>query len=373
MTSRAEDIVVVGGGLTGLAFAIAARHQGYEVAVFDRRSEPQMPNDLSANVIALNVTSTSFLTDLGVFGQIPDIYRPAYLTMRVFDGTGVGTVAFDAADAGYPVLGNIVDQRALVYSLAAVAERAGVKICWQTAFDLEETLPSLLVAADGAHSNTREQLGFRKLRYDYHQTATVCLAELSASHEQCAWQWFHEDGPIALLPLADEHRVAVVWSSSRDRSTLETARFQQELTAATEGRLGEITASGDRFAFPLQQLQLLQYVAQGVALLGDAAHAIHPLAGQGANLGIADVITLATEVGSAKLEGRSPGDIALLKRYERERRPHNHLAGAAMEGFHRLFAARNPLIGWARNHGMRFVQGNSLVKQMAVNAASGRL
>ena len=176
MTDQSADIVVIGAGTTGLVFAIAARQLGYEVTVVDRKTKPDMPVDQSANVIALNVTSTDCLSDLQVFQQIPSAYRPAYNRMQVFDGNGVGSVSFDAADAGYTVLGHIVDQRALLFALVSRAEQVGVNLAWQSSFDVATEQPDLLVAADGAHSTTREQLGFKKVRYDYHQSgiARIC-------------------------------------------------------------------------------------------------------------------------------------------------------------------------------------------------------
>ncbi len=372
MTEQA-DIVVVGGGMIGLCSAVAARRLGFSVALFDQKPAPVAPSDQSANVIAMNSASTAFLTDIGVFSELPDVYRPAYTHMQIYDGVGSGSVTFDASDAGYPQLGHIVDQRALVAVLAERASAEGVQLNWSSSYDMTAPRPSLLVAADGAHSTTREQLGFQKLSYHYDQQATVCIATLSEPHGQCAWQWFHEDGPIALLPLAGECEVAVVWSSTQPRTDLDDDAFKRTLEEATEGRFGDIASIGKRFGFPLMQLHAFRYVAPGVALVGDAAHAIHPLAGQGANLGFADISALITELGSARIEGRSPGDIALLRRYEKARRSHNHLAGAAMEGFNRLFSTSNPLISFARRMGMSVVQQNALVRKMAVSVASGRV
>ena len=176
---------------------------------------------------------------------------------------------------------------------------------------------------------------------------------------------------MALLPLGDANRVAVIWSCTADLAAEPEADFAARLAEVTEGQPGELLSTGPRFSFPLMQQHAWRYVSEGVALLGDAAHTIHPLAGQGANLGFADARALAGLLGDARLEGKSPGDLALLQRYERQRIRENYLAGLVMEGFYRLFRTRQPMPGLARSLGLRFVHEHAALKRLAISVAAG--
>ena len=367
------DITVVGGGFVGLAFAIAASQYGYSVRVIDQKQKPEMPEDASSNVIAVNQASSQFLEELGVWAGVPERFKPAYKSMRVTDGSGTGEISFTAEEAGSPYLGHIVTQPALLAALAAKAEQVdGLTLCWGEDAQIEVGESSLLIGADGRHSRIREQLGIRQVGFPYGQTATVCLAQFVLDHEACAHQWFLEKGPLALLPLSEAGRVAIVWSSFDDLTALEESEFLKRLAEATEDRLGKIESVGPRFGFPLVQQHVLQYVAEGVALMGDAAHAIHPLAGQGANLGFADAQALASEIASARLEGLEPGSLKILRRYERARKIHNQTAAVAMEGFHRLFTAKLPAFGLFRSRGLDLVDGSAALKRLAIDLAAGR-
>ena len=293
-------------------------------------------------------------------------------SMEVFDGEGAGSIRFDSDEANLPCLGHIVDQQALLVALSEVADARSLPIHWQTEPDPEMTVP-LLVGADGAQSSTRERLGLRKIQYRYDQQATVCVVRTTEPHGASARQWFQASGPLAALPLAEPNTSALVWSDKSDLALLSDQAFTEQFLVASEGVLGSVESLGERFSFPLQQMQALEYVAPGVVLIGDAAHAIHPLAGQGANLGFADVAVLSRELATGRLEGAAVGDITTLRRYERARRVENHLAAVAMEGFHRLFTARSGIAGLLRSQGMRLVQGNTSLKQLAIGVASGRI
>ena len=373
-TNSPAQIKVVGAGFVGLTFALSAAQHGFTVELVDRKSAPTLSTELSSNVLALNVTSSDLLSELNVWQNIADQHKTSYDSMHVFDGEGAGDIAFTAADADLDRLGSIVDQNAL---LIALNDQAGgqpnITLSWETDAEVSLGDAPLLVAADGIHSNIRKAIGLRTIAYSYHQSATVCWAKMGGAHGNQARQWFQEAGPLALLPMADPQTVAIVWSNFEALDQLGEESFAELLLEATEEQLGQVLAIGPRFAFPLMQQQALQYVAKGVALLGDAAHAIHPLAGQGANLGLADAQALVTELASARLEGREPGDLTVLKRYERARRSDNHLAGLAMEGLHRLFTSRLPAIALLRSQGLRLVNANKPLKRFAISVASGRL
>lgn len=378
------DIVVVGAGFVGLSFALAAHARGFRVEVFDKKSAPKLKMQesqgdetsaepaLSSSVIALNPTSVALLQSLSVFARLHANHAAPYQAMEVFDGEGTGSVRFTAIDAGLPSLGHIVDQQGLLVALNEQAIDVGLPVHWQTEANFDDDV-SLVVGADGAHSQTREKLGLRKVQYSYKQRATVCVVKTSGAHDGCAKQWFQASGPLAALPLSEPNTYALTWSDYTDLATLTDDEFLAQLSESSEDALGQILSLGERRSFPLQQMQALQYVAAGVVLLGDAAHAIHPLAGQGANLGLADVAALIRELSAARLEGHDLGDLKTLRRYERARRSENHMAALAMEGFHRMFTAENGVARLIRGQGMKFVQGNKILKQLAISVASGRV
>ena len=365
------EILVVGAGLAGMSFALAARQRGFDVEVHDLKAAPVAPDELAAQVIAVNRQSQMLLSALDVWQRLSPAYCTAYTSMAVFDGESTGAVSFSADDANLSELGHIVDQPALQHALAEAAEAAALPVHWESAVDVSQADAGLIVAADGSHSGTREQLGLKTFGHAYDQQASVCLAEFSKGHEATAFQWFQKVGPLALLPLSEPGKVALIWSRTEPPEPVGDADFREEVKAATEGRLGDLTWLGPKFSFPLMQQHAWRYVAEGVALLGDAAHTIHPLAGQGANLGFADVRVLAQTVAAGRLEGKGPGNLSLLKRYERQRIREGYLAGLAMEGFYRLFASQNPLVRLVRGKGLRFVHGNAAIKRLAISVAAG--
>ena len=367
------EIVVVGAGFIGMSFALAASIQGFDVEVYDKAAAPVLPGGNTSQVIAVSPASAAFLLELGVWDRIPAKFVTRYDRMSVFDGEGSGSISFSAEEGGLPCLGYIVDQVALKVAMHECALAHELDVRWGHAVDIDELQTDLLVAADGAHSVTRGKLGLKKLGYSYNQTATVCVAEFSSDHGQQAYQWFMDTGPLALLPLAEAGKMAVVWSSRENMAAVDETTFISALEESTEALLGSVLSVSTRHSFGLIQQQAWQYVAQGAVLLGDAAHAIHPLAGQGANLGFADARCLVTQIAAARLEGRGIGDLATLKRYERKRRTENHLAAIAMEGFHRLFTSDSTVVGLLRSRGLRLVNENKALKRLAIGVASGRV
>jgi len=235
-----------------------------------------------------------------------------------------------------------------------------------------------LVAADGAMSRIRTLLGFETREWDYGHSAIVATVELERGHQNTAWQRFLPTGPLAFLPLPGEggrHYCSIVWSVSEHLLdgllALEAQDFCAELERAFERRLGKVLACSDRFGFPLRQRHALDYVQAGVALVADAAHTIHPLAGQGINLGLADVAVLAQEILSGHERGASPGQLQLLKRYQRKRKSENLTMMAAMDGFKVLFEQPALPIRLLRNAGMRTVSQLGPLKAQLMHRAMG--
>ncbi len=238
-----------------------------------------------------------------------------------------------------------------------------------------------MAACDGRFSKVRRDAGMATREWDYHQHAIVTTVRHQQPHCGVAHQVFLETGPLAFLPLQDEtgdqHASSIVWSVDNDavQTLLDLPKdeFLAALNRAFEHTLGELTDCDPRFSFPLQQMHSKRYIAPRLVLVGDAAHALHPLAGQGVNLGFQDAATLASEWHRASQRGEDPGSERTLRRYQRQRQGHNLGAMAAMEGFKRLFGSDHPLAVLSRNWGMSQLDRLSLAKRPLIRTALGRV
>ncbi len=402
MSNRETDVLIVGGSFVGLSLAAALSKSQLKVTVLDIKPAPgeveasvasrvddksHLTTAANANVIAVSPASHAFLKRTGAWERLHPLHAVPYSSMYVADGEGTGEVSFSAEEEGLTCLGHIVDQSALARALFEVVAASNAEMIWQQEWSAIEKvsdgyrviLPDgeiqadLLVGADGGASPVREAVGLKTYGWEYNQRAVVAIANLEQGHRSTAWQWFTESGPMAFLPLADEHLVAVIWSTtqSEDLLLVDDARFAAAVTEASESTLGQVRGVSSRLSFPLLQRQALNYVSNHVAIIGDAAHTIHPLAGQGANLGFADAASLSTELCQAVLEGKRPGDLSLLRRYEMARRQENLALGALMEGFHRLFSAKDPITRLIRNQGMPLADEIPALKSLAVGLATG--
>lgn len=404
MTEQSRfDILVVGGGMTGAALALGLSRQGWQVGLVEgsRREallqEPAEATDVDSfdpRVSALSIASQRLLQRLGVWDRIAAGRHCPYQTMTVWDGDGTGRIQFDAAELRTPSLGTIVENRRIVQALfAALADTAvklidGVKVTgwWQheetRGIRLEDGRAlgaRLVVAADGAHSRLRQWVGLPTREWDYGQQAIVCTVRTAQTHEYTAWQRFSPTGPLAFLPLVtesgDAHFCSIVWSQdtaeARRLLALDDTAFRAELERAIEGELGTVERVSRRFAFPLRQRHAKDYVAAGFALIGDAAHTIHPLAGQGANLGYGDVHALLDELLRARKNGLDPDNDRVLARFQRRRKGENLATMAAMEGFKQLFARDELAVRWLRNTGMGWLNQLGPVKNRIAAQAMG--
>ena len=310
-------------------------------------------DDYDLRVSAFSRASQAVFEHLGVWPAIESARVSPYLRMQVWDAGSRGEIRFDAAEIGEACLGHIVENR-LVQSvlfdhlrgcetvdLLCPAEPATLDIAAQRAeLRLEDgrcLQAPLLVAADGGRSKLRPLLGVDLVSRDYRQSGLVCWAATERDHEATARQRFQPGGPVAFLPLADG-RCSIVWTRPQDQAedlrAMDEAEFRERLAAALGGRLGAVTAVGRRALFPLRRQHASRYVGPRFALIGDAAHTIHPLAGQGVNLGLLDAAALAQVLAA---DGGDWGRLALLRRYERWRRGENELMLRAMDGFQWLF------------------------------------
>jgi 2-octaprenylphenol hydroxylase len=316
--------------------------------------------------------------------------------MRVWDGSGTGQVHFSAASVHAEVLGHIVENRVVQDALLDALYDVDLGILpnarleqlrrsgddWLlTLTDGRQLRAPLLIAADGANSAVRRLAGCATREWDYLHHAIVTSVRCAKPHQQTAWQRFTDDGPLAFLPLAGrgaddaEHWCSIVWSVTPSEAerlmALDDAAFRYALGKAFEWRLGEVLEADPRHSIPLRQRHAKRYVEPGLALIGDAAHTIHPLAGQGVNLGFLDAAVLAEVLMHALERGESLADIRVLSRYERRRMPHNLAMMAAMEGFERLFQADPLPLRWLRNSGLNLVDGLNEGKALLVRQALG--
>jgi len=393
------DIVIVGGGMAGLAAATAMASCGLKIIVLEK-NQPQGPDSwdeaFDPRVSAITRASENILRHCGAWEFIQTQRRAAYHKMDVWDSDGTGNIQFHADEAGVDYLGQIIENRVTQYGLyLACQQHENIKVLpvgmsrlqqkgegWAVDLDDGEQLhPKLVIGADGANSMVRTQSGLKTREWDYGHTAIVTTVETEKPHGNIARQPFMASGPLGFLPLRanseDEKSClsSIVWSAEDGRAeelmAMDEVAFNRALTFALEGRLGNVVNSDPRFSFPLRQRHAVDYVAEGLALVADAAHTLHPLAGQGINMGFLDVAVLAEEVCNSVAKGLSPGETMALRRYQRRRKGHNLMMMSTMEGFKRLFGAEPMPVRLLRNTGMSFLNGHGFAKGRILQHAMG--
>ena len=380
--SRTCDVLVVGAGVTGLtAAALLAQSRSagkLQITVVDAAPRPvhDPAADVALRVSAIAEGSVQLLERIGAWQQVLETRVSPYESMRVWDESvepdSHGALQFDAAEFAVPQLGFIVENVLIQHALLAVLDKLDVELRFNTR--LERFDADLVIGADGARSFVREHFGITAREFPYGQTAVVTHVQPERPHQKTALQRFTQQGPLGMLPLADG-RISVVWSiadqladEARDATDEDLGAM---LTAASDYVLGTLDVAGPRGAFPLCARHASQYVMPGLALIGDAAHAVHPLAGQGANLGLQDAAMLADVVDTALDAGEFPGDMRVLRRYERGRKGENATMLHFMTGLNRLFATDSALVRELRVHGMRLFNRSGPIRSHAVKVALG--
>lgn len=395
------DMVIIGGGLVGAclaALAVADRELSQlKIALLEAHPaiQPADDGDVDLRVSAISRASQRLLESCGAWAGIASRHRCAYTEMVVWDAHrpgGGGSLRFSAAQSGEPDLGHIVENRRLQWSLydaplfrsrivllrgelAALyldADQATVSLA-----DGRTITATLVVGADGTASTSRRLAGIETGGWDYKQRAFVTHLHTEHPHQHTAWQRFLPAGPLAFLPLADG-RSSIVWTTTPDHAqqlcNATAAALAAQVSEAMDGFFGRIDAAGPRAQFPLHLSFARAYCKPRFVLVGDAAHAVHPLAGQGVNLGFLDCAALVQTLSQALAAGASPAAIAehrVLRRYERWRKSENTLALGLIDGIHRLFASSSDTVTWLRRAGLSAVNRSPLAKGLLIGRALG--
>jgi ubiquinone biosynthesis UbiH/UbiF/VisC/COQ6 family hydroxylase len=402
--SSQADILVVGTGIAGLAAALALARQGLRVGLLGPRAPLPAPeaDRFDPRVYALSPASRDLLADLGIWDALPadritGVRRMEILGDRPALGDQPGRLDLSAWQAGCDHLAWIAESRELERVLRQAVQWSGIRWTTEDFVGLEAgrdgegvTLRTsggqalrarLAVAADGADSKLREAAGLAAQRSAYGATGVVVHLGAELPHQECACQWFTPDGILALLPMPDTRdgpQVSMVWSMPGAQAAALLAMpepdraqaLEARLAAATGGRLGALRVRSPLFGFPLVLQHCPQLAHRGVVLLGDAAHVVHPLAGQGLNLGLGDVKALAQVLGGRE-PFRAVDDPRLLRRYERARAEPLLAMRTVTDGLFHLFGAQAAPVAWLRNAGLDLVNRMPLLKRMLVNGASG--
>ena len=398
------DVIIVGAGMVGLTVASLLKDSQLRVALVDRNEDPTInvaeehdQREFDARVSALSASSRMIFKQLGVWNLLEEKRHCDFHTMHVWDADGTGSITFSAEDLAVPRLGTIVENSLVIDALMQRLKLKGnVELfcpCsvnsldegedWVTLNTKEHQIlrAKLVIAADGANSKIREFSNFRVREWEYNHHAIVATVKTEMPHQMTALQRFMPTGPLAFLPLSSDTGAeckeysSIVWSAepsyAKNLINLSDKDFRIELTKRAEARFGEVTDCSSRYLFPLKQRHSVNYSKQRIVLVGDAAHSIHPLAGQGVNLGLLDAEALSNEIRKGLDAGRPVCDPVIMNRYQRARKGHNLGMMALMEGFKRVFAEDTLAIRWLRNFGMSSINDLRPVKNFLARRAMG--
>ncbi len=373
---QSVDIAIVGGGMVGLALAAAFKDTDLRIAVIESQEPKEELAELpDVRVSALSRSSENILRNLGAWQGISHRRCAPYAAMEVWEQDSFARIEFDAQKLAQPDLGHIVENRVIQLALLDQVRKqsnvtmfmpvkctslaVGESEAWLSLDNGQALTAKLVVGADGANSWIRKQQDIPLTHWDYGHSAVVANVRTVEPHQRTARQVFTPQGPLAFLPMGESNMSSIVWSTETSRAeklvSMSTAEFNKSLTAEFDVRLGLCEVVGERFAFPLKMRYARDFVVERVTLVGDAAHTIHPLAGQGVNLGLLDAASLAQEVMTLWHQGEDIGTKRNLRSYERWRKSEAAKMIAAMQGFKDLFSGNNPAKKLVRGLGMSLV------------------
>jgi len=383
------DVLIAGGGMVGGSLACALGSSGLKVGVIEPQAAATLEKDRGVRVSAITLASQTVFENVGAWDGMRAQRAAPVEGMRIWEGSSI--LNFDSADIGEPYLAWIIENSVIVGALAArMRQFANIEALSparvataqfgeeQVSVRLEdgrELQTKLLVGADGADSRVRRAAGIDWTRHDLGQSAIVAVVNTERPHARTAWQHFLTTGPLAFLPLADAQQVSIVWSADTARAAelmhLDNDAFNAELQEAFGDHLGNVQLASERAAIPLALGFARDYTSHRVALIGDAAHTVHPLAGQGVNLGILDAAALAEILQVAGGQKRDLGAHALLRRYERARKGADVSMQAVTGGFRYLFGSRFPGLRALRDAGLQATEQLPPLKDYFMRRASG--